>query len=497
MKISKKIALIVSGVVVTLGIVGIVRAATVVDLGTADDFAVLADTAISDAAPIGVITGDVGLGPTSGGVSITGLTSGQVSGTIYAMDAAGPDGGAGNDPARINQAKDDLTAAYNDANGQLPTTLVGDGDLGGGETLTPGVYSEDSTPDSLAITGQLTLDGGGDPNAVFIFQSDSTLITASNSEIILINGAQSCNVFWQVGSSATLGTNSVFAGTILALTSITDSGGSTVDGRLLARNGAVSLNNTDITVSTCAPALVLQKTVTNDNSGTALASAWTLTATGTGGSPTNLSGTTPVDSDVTFSDATFQADTYTLAESGGPSGYTASTYSCTKNGGSAVVSNSITLVDGDSAICTITNDDTGLPVSAATASSDEDSDEDEDDVAIKVTKTADPSALYSGPGSVTYTYQVTNEGDVPLRHVSVKDNKCSPVTFVSGDSNNNSRLGVDEKWIFTCTKTVSQTETNKATARGSASENGEFVHDTDKATVAVSVPGFPNAGVSP
>jgi hypothetical protein len=123
------------------------------------------------------------------------------------------------------------------------------GDLKG-LTLTPGVYRSES---SLGLTGTLTLDGQGDPNAVFIFQApDSTLTTASNSRVNLINGAQACNVFWQVGSSATLGGStggSFFAGNILALTSITINGGVTVDGRALARNGAVTLNNDTITAA--------------------------------------------------------------------------------------------------------------------------------------------------------------------------------------------------------------------------------------------------------
>nr|MDQ3371322.1 ice-binding family protein [Actinomycetota bacterium] len=113
----------------------------------------------------------------------------------------------------------------------------------------------DSASGTFEITGALTLDAQGDPDAVFIFQTDSTLITASASRVVLINGAQACNVFWQIGSSATLGTNSSFAGNILALTSITATTGATVDGRLLARNGAVTLDSNTITASQCAVAV--------------------------------------------------------------------------------------------------------------------------------------------------------------------------------------------------------------------------------------------------
>jgi hypothetical protein len=119
----------------------------------------------------------------------------------------------------------------------------------GGQRLTPGVYRSAS---SLGLTGALTLDGQGNANAVFVFQAGSTLTTASASSVNLVNGAQTCNVFWQVGSSATLGTASSFRGSILALTSITATTGATVDGRLLARNAAVTLDTNTITRSRCA-----------------------------------------------------------------------------------------------------------------------------------------------------------------------------------------------------------------------------------------------------
>jgi hypothetical protein len=117
-----------------------------------------------------------------------------------------------------------------------------------GKTFTSGVYKSTS---SLALTGDVTLDAQGDPSAVFIFQISSTLITGSGSHVVLANGASACNVFWQVGSSATLGTNSVFKGSILALTSITITTGVNLQGRALARNGAVTLDTDVITGCTC------------------------------------------------------------------------------------------------------------------------------------------------------------------------------------------------------------------------------------------------------
>ena len=149
----------------------------------------------------------------------------------------------------------------------------------------------------MGLTGSLTLNGGGNPNAMFVFQAGSTLTTASASSVNLINGAQACNVFWQVGSSATLGTGSTFRGTILALTSITVTSATTIDGRVLARNGAVTLDNDTITRPICTTAA--GTTVTTPGGGTAKANATTPSPNGSGvatpgtrtGTPTGTTGT--------------------------------------------------------------------------------------------------------------------------------------------------------------------------------------------------------------
>ncbi len=222
-----------------------------VELGTTEDFAVLAGTEITNV-PTSDITGDVGLSPGTG-AAITGLTCAEVTGTIYDVDGTYPDTCEVTDPALLTTAKNDLVTAYDDAAGRTPTeTFAGGDNQLGGQTLTSGVYAFGAAS-TANLVGTLTLNGQNDPDAVWIFQASSTLVTASSSVVSLTNGAQACNVFWQVGSSATLGSDSVFVGTIMALTSIGLDTGATINGgQALARDGAVTLDQNVITDSACA-----------------------------------------------------------------------------------------------------------------------------------------------------------------------------------------------------------------------------------------------------
>lgn len=230
-----------------------------VNLGTAGDFSVLAGSTVTNTGDT-VINADAGQGGDLGvspGSEVTGFPPGIVTppGTIEIA----------NGPA--NNAQADLTIAYNNAASRPCAPNLSGQDLGG-MTLTTGVYCFDT---SAQLTGTLTLDAEGNPDAVFIFQVGSTLTTASNSTVAVLNGAQACRVFWQIGSSATLGTNTAFTGNVLALASITATTGADVEGRLLARNGAVTLDSNKIHTPACAPEVGVAQAPLLGSAGTAIA----------------------------------------------------------------------------------------------------------------------------------------------------------------------------------------------------------------------------------
>lgn len=264
-------------------------AATFVQLGAATPFAVLAGSGVHDI-PTSSITGDVGLSPAAGS-NYSGLTQLQVTGTIYSTNAAGPAGSV-DDPGLLTTAQNDLTNAFTSANGQPATTTytTGDNQLGG-KTLTPGVYAFGAAATAnITAASPLVLDGNG----VFIFQASSSLITASGSVVRLEGGAQACNVFWTVGSSATLGSSSTFVGTLMALTSATLDSGATVQGRILAQNAAVTLDANTITLPpTCLAVTTGPTTTTTTTPGattTTTAPGSTTTTTAPGSTTTTTAG---------------------------------------------------------------------------------------------------------------------------------------------------------------------------------------------------------------
>ena len=210
------------------------HAQTAPSLGTAASFAVLGGSTVTNTGP-SVISGNLGVSP---GTAVTGFPPGLVvGGSIHAADALAAQAQADTTRAFVDLGSEACTATFN-----VPSDLSG-------QTLVPGVYCYAST---VGLTGTLTLNAQGNPNAVFIFKIGSTLITGSNASVNLINGAQQCGVFFKIGSSATLGTGTRFVGNIVALTSITLNTGATLSGRALARNGAVTLDTNTVSLPTCA-----------------------------------------------------------------------------------------------------------------------------------------------------------------------------------------------------------------------------------------------------
>ncbi len=275
-------------------------AATTPSLGAAGSFAVLGGQTVTNTGPTTII-GDLGVWP---GSAITGLGSITLSGAVHAEDWV------------AHHAQNDVTTAYNDlAGAPCDQSFTGADAEVGGQTLTPGVYCYDS---SALLTGTLTLNGAG----VYIFKTVSGLTTATGAGVDLINGAEACNVFWQIGSSAVLRTDTRFVGNILALTSIDLQTRTSVDGRALARNGAVTMDTNTVIRSSCrAGTAFLQKVIVG---GDATFKDFTFTVTG------------PVVGTVTVPGSDLDADgiartlggpiagEYTITETGAPANYTAS-----------------------------------------------------------------------------------------------------------------------------------------------------------------------------
>jgi len=272
---------------------GPAQAATAVPLGTAGSYAILAGSGITNTG-VTTIVGDVGSSPTS-------VESGFAA--CPGADCVALTGANHTDPdpndAATQSAKMALTTAYDNAAGQTPTTIPTEL---AGQTLAAGVYN--STSGTFGMTGTLVLDGANNPNAVFIFQTASTLITGGTGNVSLIRDAQACNVFWQVGSAATLGAGSTLRGTIMAHDNISLDDGVTVDGRLFAGEqssgaGAVTLIHDTITRSLCAapppppPAGTATATATSTVSATPTATS-TVAATATATRIVNATATTLV-----------------------------------------------------------------------------------------------------------------------------------------------------------------------------------------------------------
>lgn len=233
------------------------QSATAPALGTTQSFAVLAGSTVTNTGS-SVVTGNLGVSP---GLAVTGFPPGLVlGGTIHAGDATAA------------QAQSDATTAYNALASQPCDQNLSGQDLGG-MTLTSGTYCFSS---SAQLTGTLTLDAQGNPGSIFIIKTGSTLTTASNSKVVIINGGSSCNVFFQIGSSATLGTGSAVMGSLFALTSITLTTGASLQGRAIARNGAVTLDTNSVNATVCSVAAVADAGSVVPDAGVAVPDAGTM-----------------------------------------------------------------------------------------------------------------------------------------------------------------------------------------------------------------------------
>ena len=274
-------------------------AATAPSLGSAESFAVLGGTTVTNTGAT-TITGDLGVSP---GSAITGQASITLTGATHEGDAVAAN------------AQSAVTTAYNALGSEgCTSSFTGTAVELGGQTLTPGVFCYDS---SAQLTGTLTLNGDG----VYIFKTVSTLTTAVGSTVALIGGAQPCNVFWRIGSSADLFTSTTFVGNILALTSINLQSGASVSGRALARNGAVTMNTNTVNSSICTAGTTPTATSTAPTS-TAIPTESVPTATPTASVPT---ATPTATSSVPTASATPTAPVPTVTPTSSPPGTTPST----------------------------------------------------------------------------------------------------------------------------------------------------------------------------
>jgi hypothetical protein len=225
---TKSVSALLLGAAVLCLTANLAAAEAPVYLGSASPFAVLGGSTVTSTGP-SVINGNLGVWP--GSAYVAGTPPAKVNGAIHAGDIV------------AQHAQASLAIAYRDAAGRTTAPIKVAGDLGG-QTLAPGLYKSTST---LSITGDLALDAQGNPNAVFIFQIKSGLTVATGGRVVLMGGAKASNVFWQVGSSATLGTGSAFKGTVMAYASITMATGAKLEGRALAQHAAVTLDTNTVT----------------------------------------------------------------------------------------------------------------------------------------------------------------------------------------------------------------------------------------------------------
>ncbi|MFA5997919.1 MAG: ice-binding family protein [Candidatus Paceibacterota bacterium] len=448
MKLSHKIvirAFIVSLVFVLAGpTTAFATVAVAPNLGTAASFSVFAGSAMTADALGATVSGDLGVNP---GLSVSGPWT--VGGTSY----FGTGGLSGT-------AKTDATAAWtsmNPTNQPLGTTWdpASPPDM----TPVPGLYTRSG---DATISTTLTLNG--DASSVWIFQINNDLTFTNAATVVLGAGVSACNVYWQIDRDATINGSpgKQFVGTLIANNNVSLVSGATVVGRMMALTGTLSAagitNISGCATGTTVPGsnpqqgtINVVKTVINDSGGTKTVTDFPLFVNGN-----------PVVSGVTN---TFPApaSVYTVTETGNANYTRTFSGACDSNG-------RLTLSPGDNKVCIVTNNDIGVPAPVVPP-------------LIDVVKTANPLALPGGPGPVAYTYTLRNIGTVPVTNITMVGDTCSPLVLASGDANANSKLEVNETWVYRCSTTLSATHTNTVTATGWA--NGISAIDIASATVIV------------
>jgi hypothetical protein len=427
-----------------------VSAASTPSLGAAAAYGVLSSTYVNPV-PGTTVNGAVGF---STAPAVTPSGTHIYYGNVVPYSTAGTDQGV----ALINLNSQPCTSLG--AGGVALNSVIIPGYPAG--TFPPGCYSSGGAMD-ITLSTTVTLSGTG----TYIFRPNGAFTTGADSIIALTNGASASDVFWTPTSATQLGANSTFKGTVIDDAGISLDNNVSWVGRALAFGGTVTTAIDD--VITIPTTLRVIKTVINTSGGTAVSSDFTLHVKLAGA---DVSGSPATGTTTPGRAYSLTAGTYVVSEDANSSYSQIFSGDCNSGG-------SVTLALGDNKTCTITNTDTPPPPTPPSTGGSSFSQL----PLINVTKIPSPFALPGGAGVVNYTYTATNIGPVAMSNVWVKDNKCSPVNYVSGDTNSNSWLDLSETWIYRCAKTVSQTETNTATARGFY--NGWDTYDTANATVVV------------
>lgn len=446
-----KITIILLVIVFILGLNGstVVSAATTPSLGMANTYAVLAGTYTNTTAGT-TITGDIGF-TTPPAVVPLGVHPN------YGVGAPYPTAGGDQGNALSTLALQACTFNFPAGAINLSTDIT-HGPIG---VYTPGVYCSVGAMD---IGGPLNLSGSG----TYIFRTSGAL-TSTAGAVVTLTGSSECDVFWTPTQATTLAANTTFVGTVIDAAGITVGANTTWSGRALAFGGTVTTDSNTITAPTCTNPPVssfsrqgtinVVKVVINDSGGTKTIADFPLFVNGAG-----------VTSGATNSFRA-PADAYKVTEITDSHYVQSFSGDCDINGG-------VNLIPGDNKFCIITNNDIGVPANIPPVPP-----------LIDVVKVPSPLALPNGPGSVMYTYTLRNIGTVPVTNITMVGDSCSPITLVSGDTDSDTKLDVNETWVYRCSTTLLETHTNTVVATGWA--NGLSAVDIASAKVIVGIPIVP------